>query len=262
MPKKAPTLHYRSYGHGTPVVFLHGFLASSAYWKKVTALIARNHRVIAIDLLGFGNSPKPRRSKYDYDAHIASIDQTLRSAGVTGPFILVGHSMGALLSLRYANIHKTRVQKLVLTNMPIMLGRQQVIDNILKTNIVFRLGLTPFTHRIMWGTAKLLYRSKLLPAGAFGELNTHIEYVFKHSPMSRLKSFRRVIMQAKTDVDLKMIGVKTTLLSGIEDRKVYLDNLTHHIGLSPYVSVRNFNTGHHIPLVMPEVIAETILATK
>ena len=258
MKQESHTLHYESYGTGQTVLFLHGFLTSSAYWDRVTNLVSKNHRVIAIDLLGFGKSPKPRRSKYDYADHIRSINKTLESAGVNEPFILVGHSMGALISLRYANMYPGRVENLILTNMPVMIGSEQVKQQILKKNFVYRLGLTPYTHRIMWGTVKSLYRLKLLPKTAVASLTKNTDNVFKHSPLSRLRSFRQVIMHAKTEVDLAVVSVKTTVLSGIDDKKVYIDNLVHNIELSPHVVMRNFQTGHHIPLIMPEIVAQTI----
>lgn len=258
MATKQHVLHFESHGKGPTVVFLHGFLSSSLYWRKVTDLVSKDFRVITIDLLGFGNSPKPRRSRYDYDAHLQSINHTLEVAKVTEPFILVGHSMGALLSLRFSTIHGHRVKKLILTNMPVMLNPAQVRENIFKANLVVRLGLTPYTHRLMWGTTKTLYRFKLLPKGAFGELAAHIEYVFKHSPMSRLKSFRRVILHARTEIDLKAVKVKTTVLSGLDDRKIYIENLRDNIKLSPHVVVQNFRTGHHIPQVMPQVLVNVI----
>ncbi len=228
------------------------------YWRKVTDLVSQNYRVVSIDLLGFGQSPKPRKSNYDYDAHIASIKRTLWAAGVSEPFILVGHSMGALLSLRFATLYEDKVSKLVLTNMPVMIGSRQVKEHIFKPNIIYRLGLSPVSHRMMWAILKVLYRLKLLPRRSALLLSSNIEYVFKHSPLSRLKSFRSVIMQAKTEVDLAAVTVKTTILSGIDDKMIYIHNLAHNINLGPHVVVKNYRTGHHIPLVMPEILAQTI----
>lgn len=256
--KKTPLLHAESHGNGPVVVFLHGFLSSSKYWRKVSELISQNYRVVTIDLLGFGDSPKPGHSKYDYEAHISSINKTLYAQNVREPFILVGHSMGALLALRYANIYANRVTKLILTNMPVMLGKKEVKFELFNANIIYRLGLSPFTHHFMWQGLRILYKLRWLPSEAIDRLTMNIDYVFKHSARSRLRSFRRVIMRAKADVDLATIGVKTIVLSGIDDKKVYVDNLVSKVQLSPYVAMQNFKTGHHIPLLMPELLAETI----
>ena len=256
--KVTPLLHAEIHGSGPTVVLLHGFLASSKYWKKVTELVSDNYQVVTLDLLGFGNSPKPRHNKYDYESHLASIEKTLNHLNIDKPFMLVGHSMGALLALRYANTHPEHVSKLILTNMPVMLGKKEVKNEIFKSNLVFRLGLSPGSHRIMWTSLKVLYTLRILPEKAINSLTTNRDYVFSHSALSRLRSFQRVIMHAKTDVDLAAIKVKTIVLSGVDDRKVYIENLMHNMALSPSVALHNFKVDHHIPLRMPELLAEKI----
>ncbi len=55
-------LFYREYGteHTDTVVLLHGYLSDGRYWSSVVKRLKQTHHVIAIDLLGFGKSPKPR----------------------------------------------------------------------------------------------------------------------------------------------------------------------------------------------------------
>lgn len=258
MKKKTQLLHGISYGSGPVVVLLHGFLASSKYWARVSELVAENNRVIAIDLLGFGNSPKPLFNSYDYDDHIETINQTLTSMGVTQPFILVGHSMGALIALRYANDYKTKVRELILMNMPIMLGSKEVKSEFFASNIIYRLGLSPYTHRFMWFMLRVLFMLRLLPARPQKKLSENKDFVFKHSSRSRLRSFRKVIMNARTEVDLASVQVKTTVLSGVYDKKIYLYNLLNNIQLSPFVMLKNVETGHHIPRFMPELLLQSL----
>ncbi len=179
--KEAPNLHTTITGSGPTVVLLYGFLASSKYWDKVAALAAHNHTVIAIDLLGFGNSPKPRRSKYDYDAHINSINSTLKNLNIIEPFTLMGHSMGALLALRFANLYEQRVNKLVLANMPVMLGAKEARYHTLRTNVINRLGLSIVTHRFIWRLFRILLRTRLLPTVLLDMLQDKKSYIFQHT---------------------------------------------------------------------------------
>ena len=255
--KQPPLLHAEVYGRGPTVVLLHGFLASSAYWHKVSELVSKNNRVLAIDLLSFGNSPKPLRSKYDYDAHIASINQTLKHYNASS-FTLVGHSMGAMIALRYANLYESRVKQLILTNLPVMLGSDEVKQQFFSSNVIYRLGLTPVSHRFMWSSLRLLYKLRSLPRGSMNRLSENKEFVFRHNAVSRLRSFRNIIMDAKTDMDLARVQVKTTVLSGFEDKKIYIENLLHNIQLSPHVALENVNTGHHIPRIMPELLVRRL----
>jgi pimeloyl-ACP methyl ester carboxylesterase len=254
-----PILHADVRGSGPVVVLLHGFLSSSRYWRQLVDVLQTNHTVVALDLLGFGSSPKPRRSKYGYDEHIASINATLDSLGIDQPFILVGHSMGSLIALRYSTQYPERIDKQVLTNMPVMLGRKQVRDEILQTSLLYKLGLQSYTHRLTWPVFRSLYRLGLLPKRTSESLKRN-SYFFQHNASSRIQSFQKVIGDARADIDLKVVRVKTLVVSGVEDRKVYLDNLTQNITLSPSVTLENVTTGHHIPCVMPGVLAEKLNA--
>ncbi|MES2876677.1 MAG: alpha/beta hydrolase [Patescibacteria group bacterium] len=244
-------------GRGPVVVLLHGFLSSSEYWRRVADISEADHTVVALDLLGFGASPKPRKSRYDYDAHIASIDATLKQLGISDGFTLVGHSMGSLIALRYARLNKDKVGKLVLVNMPVMLGKRQVREEIGGTSFAYRYGLQPYTHRFAWSIFKALFRLRLLSRSTIRRLKEN-SYFFEHSPLSRIRSFQRVIADARADIDLNLVRVETLILSGLEDRKVYLDNILHNISLSPTVAVETVPTGHHIPCAMPSVLARKL----
>lgn len=253
----APILNARIRGSGPVVVLLHGFLSSSEYWKKVADISESDHTVVALDLLGFGKSPKPRKSSYDYDAHIESIDATLKSLGITTPFTLVGHSMGSLIALRYARLHQERVGRLVLVNIPVMLGRRQVREEIGGTGFAHKYGLQPYTHRIIWALFKTLFRLRLLSRQTVRRLKQN-SYFFEHSPLSRIRSFQRVIAEARADVDLNLVRVETLVLSGDKDRQVYNENLRQKVSLSPTVTLASVPTGHHIPCDMPKLIVDAL----
>lgn len=257
MRKSAPVLNAEIYGSGPTIVLLHGFLSSAAYWRKVSQIVSEKNRVIAIDLLGFGGSPKPFWNKYDYRSHIASINATLEHYNVK-TFTLVGHSMGALISLRYANEHPERVKELILANMPITIGAKQAKREYFSTGLMHRLGLTPIIHTATWTIVRALYKRNFLPRNAMKLFKDNDEYVFKHRAFSRFRSFRNVIVNATTDKDLAKVNVKTTILAGIEDRRIYLTNLVNHIQLGPRVVLEAVQTGHHIPRFMPEIITDKL----
>ena len=59
-------VHYAIYGHGSPVVFLHGGLANTDYWGNQVPAVAAHHTVILIDSRGHGRSTRDARP-YGYD---------------------------------------------------------------------------------------------------------------------------------------------------------------------------------------------------
>src|SRR5262252_10142994 len=64
-PPDAPVrLHYQDEGEGSPLLLIHGFGASSYTWRHIAPSLARDHRVIAVDLKGFGQSDKPFDERY------------------------------------------------------------------------------------------------------------------------------------------------------------------------------------------------------
>ncbi len=71
----------------------------------------------SIDLLGFGESPAG--ADYTIEEYVAAIAATIRSLRLRAPFTLVGHSLGALLSSRFAAQYPAQVSHLVMVSPPI-----------------------------------------------------------------------------------------------------------------------------------------------
>lgn len=106
-------------GNGPVIIFLHGLASSSANWHYLIPLLQKSHRCLSIDLLGFGESPKPHWSEYTLEEHLYSIECTIKKLRLRQSFTLVGHSLGSLLATRYARLHVAQVGRLVLLSPPI-----------------------------------------------------------------------------------------------------------------------------------------------
>jgi pimeloyl-ACP methyl ester carboxylesterase len=89
---------YTAVGEGPPLLLIHGFGATYAHWRKnIPALAAQGYRVYAIDLLGFGASEKPA---IDYSLELwQEIIRDFWQDQIQQPMVVVGNSIGALLSL-------------------------------------------------------------------------------------------------------------------------------------------------------------------
>lgn len=101
-------------GRGSPTVLLEGgYAATSMAWAKIEPRIARTTSVCAYDRAGYGFSdpgPAPRDGK----AIAADLDAGLRAAGIGGPFVLVGHSAGALYVRLFAAARPNAIVGMVL----------------------------------------------------------------------------------------------------------------------------------------------------
>ena len=100
---------------------IHGIASSWVTFERLIPLVEPFHRVIAIDLLGFGASPAPADAQYTIAEHTASLARTIAALKLREPFVLVGHSMGSLIASRYAALHPRRLSKLVLVSPPVYL---------------------------------------------------------------------------------------------------------------------------------------------
>jgi cis-3-alkyl-4-acyloxetan-2-one decarboxylase len=129
MLNRATRLHIAiDEGEGPVVLLVHGIASSSKTFHELLPLIGVTHRVIALDLLGFGDSPSPEGATYTIEEHVSSLDATIRSLRLKAPFVLVGHSLGGLISSRYTADHPERVAKLVLVSPPIYLNPAAIGD--------------------------------------------------------------------------------------------------------------------------------------
>jgi pimeloyl-ACP methyl ester carboxylesterase len=110
------SLRYRSTGDGDgpAVVLIHGYGASLDSWRGVDDALAAVHRVIAIDLKGFGWSSRPD-GDYAPAAHAALVWKALDKLGATD-VALVGHSWGASVVLAMALERPDRVRRIALVS--------------------------------------------------------------------------------------------------------------------------------------------------
>jgi len=111
-------VHYEVYGHGRPVLLLHGWLNSWAVWRKTIELLGRNYRVYALDFFGFGESGD-QTEDYSVENFTELVDQFMERMGIIkSP--LIGHSMGGTVSLKMTIQHPERVVKVGVVGSPIV----------------------------------------------------------------------------------------------------------------------------------------------
>ncbi len=127
--RDAPPLHVAiDEGTGPVVVLVHGIASSSVTFENLVPLLTGRHRVLAIDLLGFGESVAPESATFTIEEHVDALSDTLEVLRLDAPFVLVGHSMGSLIASRYAATRPKRVRKLVLVAPPVYVAPSALGD--------------------------------------------------------------------------------------------------------------------------------------
>jgi pimeloyl-ACP methyl ester carboxylesterase len=105
-------LAYQRWGsRGTPVVLIGGFIEASDVWRRVAPLLARTHRVYALDLPPFGYSE--RKGPYTLDAWLDEVEGFEKALRIVRP-TLVGHSLGAAVAVGEALRHPRALRGIVL----------------------------------------------------------------------------------------------------------------------------------------------------
>jgi pimeloyl-ACP methyl ester carboxylesterase len=106
-------IHYESAGPevAPAVILIHGLTSCLRVWKSVMPCLAPHFRVIALDLLGHGESEKPRRAPHSIEQQGELVVGLLETLHIDRA-ALVGHSMGGQIALWIASHHPARVERL------------------------------------------------------------------------------------------------------------------------------------------------------
>lgn len=98
--------------HASPIVLLHCFTCSIAWWQRLIPFLDRDHRVLALDLRGFGGSEKPA-SGYSMEDQARFVAEALKRLDVHGATV-VGHSLGGTVGTALTEVPGDYVSRLVI----------------------------------------------------------------------------------------------------------------------------------------------------
>jgi pimeloyl-ACP methyl ester carboxylesterase len=143
--------------HKEPIVFLHGTGASSIMWKNQISFFSRlGHPCLLIDLRGHGSSYEPYETA-DLQAHLNDLEQTLQISSIQFPAYFVGHSLGSIIAMHFAQKQPAMVKSIFAAGLP---GRVIPI-----VNSAFRLFISgpmqalknsEFRHSLSWRLRTLI----------------------------------------------------------------------------------------------------------
>lgn len=189
-------------------VFIHGFTSSSAFWTEtVFPQLNRQRRLLAVDLLGFGASPKPSDCAYTLRDHVSAIERTAMGP-LQNPssFHLVAHSMGCIVALALAAKHPDRVKSLTLIAPPYFRGEgRPVAEKKLWPPLQFGAAVMTWyehigrtvcflvcKHHRLW-EALLLGVCNLLPATTASRTGRLLRDLTRHTHRSAWRTMHNVV---------------------------------------------------------------------
>ena len=213
----APLLYTECYGDGDEIiVFLSGLGGTTRYWAPRINPLVPNHKIVLVDLLGFGESPKPW-TRYSVDRHIEALRETLAALG---SYTIVGHSLGALLAVAYAARFPEQVKNMVLMSLPYF-GSEEDAYRYLRKNrkdrlrglVVTNMGLTIIACLI---TRRVL--GKFLPHLIRDMPKEVVEDLVKHTWFSSTSSLWEVVYRYDALSDILRIPEQIDVLCIHGDR--------------------------------------------
>ncbi|MCK5625348.1 alpha/beta hydrolase [Candidatus Bathyarchaeota archaeon] len=107
-------IYYEDYGpkDQVPFIFIHGWISSSEFWRNQVKKLKDKRRIIVLDLRGHGRSDKPHE-EYSIKKFSEDLNSFMNKQGIVKS-ILVGHSMGGMITLQFTLDHQEKVEKLIL----------------------------------------------------------------------------------------------------------------------------------------------------
>jgi len=228
-----------------PLIFLHGFGASSFTWRHNLLPLAERHKVVALDLLGFGKSDKPR-IEYTPEIWVNLVNEFIR-ANHFPKVTLIGNDLGGLVAARFALKFPDKTEKLVLVDslgLSYSLSRTQRIVCIpvigrASFRLFFRRGyvgrvlrksIYAEPHKVTEDVIEGHYRPFLSPGAAYAYRNV-----------------AKNIRQWELGDRFKEIAVPTLIVWGEDDRIAPIEDAAELTNLIPARTIVTIPGAGHYP---------------
>ena len=215
-------LNYEIVGSGrSKLVLLHGLTGSLNYWKRNLESISNTHTLLLIDLLGFGDSPKPQND-YSLSIQLQALELVLNKEGFNdGKTIVAGHSMGAIISLALLQKHPHWFKAGVFIGIPVYKDADEFKRIMSTHSFVDRISSSKFSKYICM-IHPIFMSSAFKPNNLTDDV---YEDAKKHHWMSYYYSLTEVILKTNLYAIAKKIKDKDVhFIHGEKDTTAPLEN--------------------------------------
>lgn len=247
-------------GEGEPLLLLHGFTGSVRSWDEIRALLRAKFRVIAVDLLGHGQSSLPNSAdRYAMPAACDDLRALLAALGLPSAHVL-GYSMGGRLALGFALLHPQCVRSLtVISGSPGLATEAEraarcASDDALAQRIE-RNGIAAFVAE--WEKLPL-WRGQTLSENAAAKLRAER---MSNRPNGLAHSLRGMGTGAQPSFwhRLSELTMPVLWLVGERDAKFVEIAQQMHVALPTSQCIITPNAGHALHLEQPQWVADSVM---
>lgn len=245
-------LHYLDYGSEgrQPILCIHGGAAHAHWFDFFAPGFNTNYHVRALDLRGHGDSAWMNPPTYGYERYAADVAEVVEKLDLQD-FILVGHSMGGMVSILYTALHPGRVRALIVVDSTLRMTPDRVA---MLREVGSRPGSRYATHE------EFLARFRLRPAGtsAAPEIIRHLaERSGRQLPDgSWTHKFDRNVYAQRDSIDgipyWGRINMPTLLVKGGRSQRISPEVFAEARAHCPHVELAEVpHSDHHVFLDNP-----------
>ncbi|PHU05709.1 hypothetical protein BC332_26531 [Capsicum chinense] len=243
-PERANAQHFKG-KKAENIVFLHGFLSSSSFWietifPNLSEDANKKYRLFAVDLLGFGKSPKPNNCLYTIKDHVEMIESSVIHPFELNSIHIVAHSMGCVVALALAAKHSHSVKSITLIAPPYITSTKEDVS---------LTALNKLAARRLW--------PPLLFGSSFMSWNLHFMAIdlTRHTHHSAWHTMHNVICGGAKFMDkyletLTLAKVKINVIQGSKDQVVPVECSNNVKMKVPDAEVKIVDNAHHTSIVI------------
>lgn len=220
------------------VVMLHGLGQSSVIWKNLAESLPHDLRIITVDLLGFGISPKPKKARYNINIQARSLAKTLLRLRINQKVVLLGHSMGSLVTVECIKRYPIAIKGAILCSPPFYSMKQ-------------KRTLLPENNKLLTDIYKYMVKNpeivtKVAPHVARLKLTNEAFQLNSNNIEIYLNALESSIIQQNSYQDIMRISKPTYIIHGAFDPLVIQKNIRTISKQNPNVTKKTIPAGHEI----------------
>lgn len=236
-------LHFNTQGQGETLVLVHGFCEDSRIWETITPALQAKHRVVLVDMAGFG------KSALDSSKELESIDDiadrlafTLQQAGIQ-KCCVVGHSMGGYVTLAFAQKYPDMLTGWGLFHSTAYADTDEKKENRLKqAEFVGENGTEPFV--------KVLIPSLFAANQNYAaQIEQTLERAKECTPFGIMNALLAMRQRPERLEVLKTSNVPVLIIAGAEDSVIPVEKLSYQASLPQQCQFELFEKSGHMGMV-------------